>query len=133
MSNKAGIDSAARTARLHPPTSHRKPYRRENVPCDCGGVPQPKSSREISDMKRRVARINRTGKQRPINAKALSDGQRVVVDGDPFGGAGKFSGTFRGLHKPTEWEGNVQIEFDTTAPFGAGVYMYCAEQIVEVR
>lgn len=37
MSNKNGIDSAARTARLHPSTPHRIPYRRERVMCNCGG------------------------------------------------------------------------------------------------
>lgn len=69
--SKRTLDSAARTARLHPSTPHRKPYRREFVPCLCGGVPQPPSSREASKAKRLLAAAVRRSTDRTTYALLL--------------------------------------------------------------
>ena len=54
MSNAHGIDSVARTARLHPKTLHYIPFVKGNRVCDCGGYPQPLSSKEMSETTRVV-------------------------------------------------------------------------------
>jgi len=61
MSNKKGIDSKARTARLHSFEPHRVPYIKEHKMCDCGGVTQPPSSAEVSAVKRRLKRYGYPG------------------------------------------------------------------------
>ena len=56
MSNQNGIDSEARTARLHPSTPHYVPFIKERKLCNCGGYPQPISSEEMSRTKEVIKR-----------------------------------------------------------------------------
>jgi hypothetical protein len=52
-----GMDSAARTARLHPMQPHKVPYIKRWKLCDCGGVPTPLSSEGMSHFKKKIKKI----------------------------------------------------------------------------